>query len=147
MPIIFLHIQLVGSLCVDTDHVSISPPARERIVLKMLKDESKTPMVTNSEIHVLRYDKVVKALSQKPTASLEDISQRTGVALGTIRKIWEGTITRPPTVVLDRLKTPRRCPECRSLCTAWPCIQCEMKRRPPTGDQPGVNFIYRHGPH
>ena len=105
-------------------------------------------MVSNSAINVLRYDKVVKALTDDPDASLEDVSRRTGVALSTIRKIWDGTITRPPTIVLDRLKVPRRCPECRSLCTAWPCILCEMERRPVTADnEAGVNFIYRQGPH
>ena len=113
-----------------------------------MKNETVASMVSNSAINVLRYDRVVEALTDDPNASLEDVSRRTGVALSTIRKIWDGTITRPPTIVLDRLKVPRRCPECRSLCTAWPCILCEMERRPVTADgEASVNFIYRQGPH
>jgi len=104
-------------------------------------------MIRYNPINVLRYDKVVKALTDDPTASLESVSRRTGVALSTIRKIWEGKITRPRTIVLDRLKVPRRCPDCRGLCTDWPCIRCEMERRSAAArSEAGVNFVYRHGP-
>ena len=104
-------------------------------------------MATRNEIHVLHYDKVVKALTQKPNVSLEEVSQRTGLALATVRKIWDGTITRPSTVVLDRLRTPRRCPECGSRCSAWPCIVCEMERRRRENKEGTASFIYRKGPH
>ena len=104
-------------------------------------------MVRNSEINVLRYDKVVKAFTDDTSASPEVVSKRTGVALSTVVKIWDGTISRPPTVVLDRLRVPRRCPECRNMCSSWPCIPCEMSRRRDTKNRPSVEFIYRRGPH
>ena len=44
-------------------------------------------MVRNNEINVLRYDKVVKAFTDDPSASPEVVAQRTAVALSTVRKI------------------------------------------------------------
>ena len=103
-------------------------------------------MVSNNEINVRRYDKVVKAFSEDPKASHELVSKRTGVPLSTVEKIWDGTIARPPIVLLDRLRSPRRCPECGTLCSAWPCIVCELERRAQARTASGVSFVYRGGP-
>jgi len=80
-------------------------------------------------IDIARYDRVVSVLVDHSDWSLHRIAQYTGVPERIVRKIWDGTISRPAVVVLARLRQPRRCGECGALCTEWPCILCEMRRR------------------
>jgi hypothetical protein len=80
-------------------------------------------------IDVRRYDAVVEQLRQNQGANFEDVALRCKVAVSTVKKIWDGRISRPPVVVIERLSAPRRCPQCGARCLEWPCILCEMKRR------------------
>ena len=97
-------------------------------------------------IDVRRYDAVVDLLHENPGISFPEAARRAGVSEPTVRKIWEGNISRPPVVVLERLPKPRRCCECGALCVDWPCVLCEMKRRAPRGNvRLGVTrFVYKH---
>ncbi len=99
-----------------------------------------------SPIDVRRYDSVVSLLLSDPELSFVEVADRTGVSAATVRKIWEGGISRPPAIVLERLATPRRCPDCGSLCSEWPCVLCTMRRRatPPGVERRPVRFVYRH---
>jgi hypothetical protein len=104
-------------------------------------------VISHPAINVLRYDAVVKALTEHPEWDFDEVARRTGVSAATVRKIYDGAITRPPVVVLERLKKPKRCPECRSLCSDWPCIVCELDRRQTEGrSEDNISFVYRHGP-
>jgi hypothetical protein len=80
-------------------------------------------------ISVLKYDAVVELCTREPLLSEEEIAKRCGVPAWKVERIIEGSITRPPVVLLDRLSTPRRCPDCGGLCREWPCVFCEMGRR------------------
>ena len=98
-------------------------------------------------IDVRRYDEVVKMLTENPQLGFDETAQRCNVSETTVRKIWDGRISRPPVVVLERLESPRRCEECGALCLEWPCILCEIKRRNGTlsgtaGRRP-IRFKYR----
>ncbi len=97
-------------------------------------------------IDVRRYDDVVEILLQNPGISFPEAARRTGVSEPTVRKIWEGDISRPPVVVLQRLPKPRRCPQCGAMCVDWPCVLCEMKRRAPEGNlrSATTRFVYKH---
>ena len=80
-------------------------------------------------LNVRRYDAVVETLVRNPGISFEDAARRCGVSASTVGRIWDGRIARPPVVLLDRLPTPRRCPDCGARCNEWPCILCEIRRR------------------
>ena len=101
--------------------------------------------MTPQPIDVRRYDTVVEVLLQNPGISFPDAAQRAGVSEPTVRKIWEGAISRPPIVVLERLATPRRCHDCGALCRDWPCVLCEMNRRSPTEKKQNdlTRFVYK----
>jgi transcriptional regulator with XRE-family HTH domain len=106
-------------------------------------------MVTNNTItqpiDVRRYDTVVEILVQNPGIGFAEAAQRAGVSESTVRKIWEGTISRPPIIVLERLEKPRRCLECGALCSDWPCVLCEIKRRAPrdASRRDVARFLYK----
>jgi hypothetical protein len=100
-------------------------------------------MHAQDPIDVRRYDAVVSLLTENPGIDFEEAAQQTGVAPATIKKIWEGTISRPSVVVLDRLRTRRRCPDCGVLCREWPCISCEMRRRKSLTRPGRLRFVYR----
>jgi hypothetical protein len=80
-------------------------------------------------IDVRRYDAVVHAIGESPNADFQLIAEQCGVAASTVEKIWDGRISRPPVVVVERLEKPRRCPDCGARCVEWPCILCEIRRR------------------
>lgn len=86
-------------------------------------------MSAPDSIDVRRYDRVVTALVDHADWSLRRVARHTGVPELTVRKIWDGTISRPAVVVVERLRQPRRCGACGILCAEWPCISCEMRRR------------------
>lgn len=96
-------------------------------------------------IDVRRYDRVVDILTNNPGISFPEAARRSGVTEPTVRKIWEGAISRPPIVVLDRLSKPKRCGECGALCSDWPCVLCEINRRGEgnPGESPPMGFVYR----
>ena len=96
-------------------------------------------------IDVRRYDAVVDVLVENPGISFGEAARLAGVSEPTVRRIWEGSITRPPIVVLERLEAPRRCQECGALCRDWPCVLCEIKRRsPPHRPRRGfTQFVYK----
>jgi hypothetical protein len=96
-------------------------------------------------IDVRRYDAVVEILSRNPGISFPEAAQRSGVSEPMVRKIWEGSISRPPVVVLERLATPRRCGECGALCTDWPCVLCTIQRREHAGPRSAAptGFVYK----
>jgi recombinational DNA repair protein RecR len=97
------------------------------------------------QIDVRRYDTVVEILRKHPGLSFPEVALRSGVAEITVRRIWEGDISRPPTVVLERLTKPRRCKDCGALCSEWPCVLCTMRqRKSPAGVDPRTTrFVYR----
>jgi len=84
---------------------------------------------TPDPIDVRRYDAIVRLLVDEPATTFEEIAERVGVSPGTVRKIWDGSISRAPAIIIERLTAPRRCAECGTLCRDWPCILCEMQRR------------------
>ena len=98
-------------------------------------------------IDVRRYDAVVKLLMKNPRIGFAEAARRCKVSETTVRKIWDGRISRPPVVVLERLESPRRCEECGALCLEWPCILCEIKRRNGTvngtAGRRSIRFRYR----
>jgi hypothetical protein len=98
-------------------------------------------------IDVRRYDEVVKLLVHEPDLSFEEVASRVKVSPSTVRKIWEGSISRAPAIVIERLATPRRCPECGTLCRDWPCILCEMQRRREgrSATDAELRFVYKRG--
>ena len=100
---------------------------------------------TQQQIDVRRYDTVVETLLNHPGLSFPEVALRSGVAESTVRKIWDGDISRPPAVVLERLSRPRRCKDCGALCSEWPCVLCTMlRRKAPAGvDQRTTRFVYR----
>ena len=100
---------------------------------------------TPTPIDVRRYDTVVEVLQNNPGISFPEVAERAGVSEPTVRKIWEGAISRPPVVVLERLPQPRRCGECGALCSDWPCVLCEIKRREPEGRNrlSPTRFVYK----
>lgn len=96
-------------------------------------------------IDVRRYDAIVELLTRHPETSFPEVARQLGVSASTVQKIWDGSISRPPIVVLERLAKPRRCRECGALCVEWPCVLCEMQRR---GGNPGsprrpMRFVYK----
>ncbi|MHB0959771.1 MAG: helix-turn-helix domain-containing protein [Pirellulaceae bacterium] len=97
------------------------------------------------QIDVLRYDAVVEILRDHPGLSFPEVARRSGVAESTVRRIWNGDISRPPAVVLERLTKPRRCKDCGALCSEWPCVLCSMRqRKAPVGVAPRpTRFVYR----
>ena len=102
-------------------------------------------MNTPPPIDVRRYDAVVAVLTRNPELSFPEVARRSGVSVSTVEKIWNGAISRPPIVVLERLAKPRRCGECGALCAEWPCVLCEMKRRGGPrglGSSP-MRFVYK----
>lgn len=101
---------------------------------------------TPQQIDVRRYDAVVDVLLRNPGISFHDAARQAGVSVHTVRRIWDGTISRPPAVVLERLAEPRRCSQCGALCSDWPCVLCEMRRRHESNapDQPALRFVYKH---
>lgn len=102
--------------------------------------------MTPQPIDVRRYDAVVEVLVENPGISFPEAAQRAGVSEPTVRKIWEGAISRPPIVVLERLPRPRRCTECGALCVDWPCVLCEMNRRTRhrRPQDSTARFVYKH---
>jgi len=96
-------------------------------------------------IDVRRYDTVVDVLVKNPGISFPEVARRAGVSEPTVRKIWEGAISRPPVVVLERLPSPRRCGDCGALCSDWPCVLCEIKRREeaPREHPRTTRFVYK----
>ena len=96
-------------------------------------------------ISVVKYDAVTRLLSEEPQLSHPQIAKQCGVAASTVERIWNGTIARPPVVVIERLAQPRRCPGCGALCKEWPCILCEMgRRRRSDGSAKAPRFQYRN---
>jgi hypothetical protein len=81
---------------------------------------------------------------KQPEADFEHVAQQTGVAEHTVRKIWEGQISRPPVVLLDRLSNPRRCPKCGALCQDWPCVLCTIQERKLPKMPRHTRFMYRN---
>jgi hypothetical protein len=100
---------------------------------------------TPPPIDVRRYDAVAKLLLDHPDLDFPEVARRTGVSESTVRKIWDGAISRPPAIVLERLAKPRRCRDCGALCSEWPCVLCSMRRRssPSSVDQPPMRFVYK----
>jgi len=96
-------------------------------------------------IDVRRYDAVVELLTNNPDLGFADVARQSGVSEHTVRKIWEGTISRPRAVVLERLTKPRRCRDCGALCSEWPCVLCSIQRRSaPVGTrQYPTRFVYK----
>jgi len=80
-------------------------------------------------INVFNYDAAVRNLTENPGISFDDAASICGLSPNTIRKVWNGTISRPTVVVVQRLSVPRRFPQCGVLCCDWPCVRCEMQRR------------------
>jgi hypothetical protein len=101
---------------------------------------------TPQQIDVRRYDVVVELLSRRPQLSFDEVADRANVATSTVRRIWEGDISRPAAIVLERLMKPRRCGECGALCVDWPCVTCSIHRRKSAagfGPSP-LRFVYKH---
>jgi hypothetical protein len=101
---------------------------------------------TPQQIDVRRYDAVVELLSHRPQLSFDEVARRASVAEVTVRRIWEGDISRPAAIVLERLHTPKRCSDCGALCVDWPCVTCSIHRRKAaTGSSRGpLRFVYKH---
>jgi hypothetical protein len=96
-------------------------------------------------VSAIKYDAVVRLLTDEPELSHSEVARRCEVGTSTVARIWTGAISRPSVVVLDRLSSPQRCPECGALCRDWPCIFCEMGRH--QQDCPGdvaLRFQYRN---
>ncbi|NLX54746.1 MAG: hypothetical protein GXY58_06505 [Planctomycetaceae bacterium] len=104
--------------------------------------------ISPSPIDVRRYDAVVRLLLQDPSLDFPEVARRSGVSEHTVRKIWEGEISRPPTVVLERLAKPRRCGDCGALCCEWPCVICSIRRRntPARSAPQPTRFVYKRQP-
>jgi hypothetical protein len=98
-----------------------------------------------SPIDVRRYDAVVSLLRHYPALGFPEVAERSGVSELTVRKIWEGEISRPPAVVLERLVKPRRCGNCGALCREWPCVLCAIERRktPAHTTAEPTRFVYK----
>ncbi len=96
-------------------------------------------------IDVRRYDAIARLLLESPDLGFLEVARRSGVSESTVRKIWEGTISRPQAVVLERLAKPRRCRDCGALCCEWPCVLCSIERRKaPAGmKQHPTRFVYK----
>ncbi len=99
-------------------------------------------MSSDERIDVRKYDAAVRALGRGGAENIEQAAAESGLATATVQKIWDGTISRPPVVVLQRLRKPRRCPACGSRCRDWPCVSCEMRRRRQRNPQVPLRFIY-----
>ena len=98
-------------------------------------------------ISVVKYDAVVRVIREQPELSHEEVASFCKVATSTVKRIWDGSISRPPIVVLDRLRTSRRCPQCGALCNDWPCVTCEIQRRRASGAEvEPPRFQYRKQP-
>jgi hypothetical protein len=91
---------------------------------------------------------VVEILAKKPGIGFHEAARLGGVSETTVRRIWEGSLPRPPVIVLDRLSKPKRCAECGALCAEWPCVFCSMRRRRRQAavakDLPLVRFKYKN---
>ena len=100
---------------------------------------------TPPPIDVRRYDTVVNLLLKDPELGFAEVARQSGVSEHMVRKIWEGDISRPPAVVLERLTKPRRCGDCGALCCEWPCVMCSIRRRnTPRGDtSEPTRFVYK----
>jgi hypothetical protein len=83
----------------------------------------------DERIDVRKYDAAARALGVGTPEQFQQAVTASGLSMSTVRKIWDGTISRPAVVLLKRLRRPRRCPICGSLCRDWPCVSCEMHRR------------------
>ena len=59
---------------------------------------SKTMKAIPTPIDVRRYYLVVDVLTNNPGISFPEVAERAGVSEPTVRKIWEGAISRPPVV-------------------------------------------------
>jgi hypothetical protein len=101
---------------------------------------------TDDRIDVRKYDAAARALGSGTPDHFEEAVAQSGLSLSTVQKIWDGTISRPPVVVLERLRQPRRCPVCGSLCRDWPCVTCEMRRRRKQHTGSPLRFIYATAP-
>ena len=101
-------------------------------------------MAASNPIDVRRYDAVVQAFLNQPGVEFEEVAKQTGVASHTVRKIWEGKISRPPVILLDRLTHPRRCPNCGALCQDWPCVLCTIQERKLPSNPRHTRFMYRN---
>jgi hypothetical protein len=101
---------------------------------------------TPQQIDVRRYDAVVELLLHRPRLSFDEVARRASVAESTVRRIWDGDISRPAAIILERLIAPRRCGECGALCVDWPCVTCSIQRRKAlTGKvHAPLRFVYRH---
>jgi len=110
-----------------------------------VSNQTKIMKATPSPIDVRRYDAVVDLLLQDPGLGFPEVARRSGVSEHTVRKIWDGEISRPPAVVLERLAKPRRCGDCGALCSEWPCVLCSIHRRnTPTGaTSVPTRFVYK----
>ncbi len=101
-------------------------------------------MAATNPIDVRRYDSVVRIFLEQPGVEFDQVAEQTGVAEHTVRKIWDGTISRPPVILLDRLSQPKRCPECGALCQDWPCVLCTMQERSLKTFRRHTRFMYRN---
>ena len=96
-------------------------------------------------ISASKYAAVAQLLRDEPGLSPEDVAAHCGVSVTTVKRIWTGAISRPIVILLDRVHPPRRCSNCGSLCSAWPCITCELQRRQSDG-MVAPRFEYRCQP-
>ena len=96
-------------------------------------------------IDVRRYDTVVDVLLNNPGLDFPEVARCSGVSELMVRKIWEGDISRPPVVVLERLMKPRRCGSCGALCCEWPCVLCSIRDRRPAAQatRTPTRFVYK----
>ena len=56
--------------------------------------------IASDPISVVKYDAVVRLLSETPDLSHVEVGQRCKVAAATVERIWNGSISRPKVVVL-----------------------------------------------
>jgi hypothetical protein len=85
----------------------------------------------NDLVDARNFDRVVAVLQADPRLSHKEVAKVVGLSARTVKGIASGKIKRPNVVVLERLNTTRRCPNCGHLCTEWPCILCEMAKQVP----------------
>lgn len=92
----------------------------------------------NDLVDARNFDRVMTVLQADSRLSHQEVAKIVGLSPRTVKGIATGKIKRPNVVVVERLATTRRCPNCGHLCTEWPCILCEMAKQDP--GKPPVRF-------